>query len=446
MDMKLGDVQMAVHDINDALQKLDDARNNYQRLLAEGNRIQSEREVFRRRSAALTQGYRTRDAAFRIFRDEKLERYNSLFDLASRYAFLAAKAFDYETGLLHTDQGLDFINQIVGSRALGVFIDGEPQFAGSDTGDPGLSSSLAEMAAEWQVLRGRLGLNNPDVYGTTVSLRTENYRILPGSDGDVNWRDMLDEGRMPNILEDEDVLRHCMQIDLGDGLPVPGIVIEFGTEITSGNNFFGQPLAGGDHAFDVSLFATKIYSVGVILEGYQGMDDPSANASTTDSSSVSDPTAAFLDSSLLSATPHVYFIPAGLDAMRSPSLGDESVIRTWSVEDVTIPLPFNIGGSDFSTKKLFQSSDSLTEELFSIRKHQAFRPVSDAAVFGDNGRLFSSVYTNNRLIGRSVWNTRWKLVIPGRTLLNDPEQGLDVLIDALSDIKIHFETYSYSGN
>ena len=446
IDMKLGDVQMAMHQINQALQELSDAKGKYQKLLSDGNRIQSEREVFRRRSAALTQGYRTRDAAFRIFRDEKLERYNALFDLAARYAFLAAKAFDYETGLLHTDQGLEFVNQIVGSRALGVVAGGEPQFAGSDTGDPGLSSSLAEMAAEWQVLRGRLGLNNPDVYGTTVSLRTENHRILPGSDGDVNWRDVLDQGRMSNILEDEDVVRHCMQIDLGDGLPVPGIVVEFGTEITSGNNFFGQPLAGGDHAFDVSLFATKIFSVGVILEGYQGMDDPSANASSTDGSSVSDPTAAFLDSSLLSATPHIYLIPAGLDAMRSPPLGDESIIRTWSVEDVTIPLPFNIGGSDFSTKKLFQSSDSLTEELFSIRKHQAFRPVSDASLFGENPRLLPSIYTNSRLIGRSVWNTRWKLVIPGRTLLNDPEQGLDVLIDALSDIKIHFETYSYSGN
>ena len=446
IDMQLQELQLGVHAINEAIQNLSDATASYQKLVAQGDRIQAEREVFRRRAAALTQGYRTRDAAFRVFRDEKLERYNSLFDLASRYAFLAAKAYDYETGLLHTDQGMEFIDRIVGSRALGIVAGGEPQFAGSNTGDPGLSSTLAEMAAEWQVLRGRLGLNNPDVYNTIVSLRTENYRVLPGSDGDVNWRDVLSAGRMSNLLDDEDVVRHCMQIDLDDGLPVPGIVLEFGTEITAGNNLFGQPLAGGDHAFDVSLFATKIHSVGVVLEGYQGMDDPSSNSAVTGDASASDPTAAFLDSSLLSATPSVYLIPTGLDAMRSPPLGDESVIRTWSVEDVTIPLPFNIGGSDFSTKKLFQSSDSLTEELFSVRKHQAFRPVSDASVFGDNGRLFASTYTNNRLIGRSVWNTSWKLVIPGRNLLNDPEQGLDVLIDILEDIKIRFETYSYAGN
>jgi hypothetical protein len=110
----------------------------------------------------VVQGYRTRDAAFRIFRNEKLERYKTLFDLAARYAFLAANAYDYETGLLGSSAGRDFVNRIVGSRALGVVRDGEPQYAGSTTGDPGLSSALAEMKADWDVVRGRLGFNNPD--------------------------------------------------------------------------------------------------------------------------------------------------------------------------------------------------------------------------------------------------------------------------------------------
>ena len=61
-------------------------QRNYQALLAEGERIQQEREVFRQRAAAVIQGYRTRDAAFRIFRNEKLERYKTLFDLAAQYA------------------------------------------------------------------------------------------------------------------------------------------------------------------------------------------------------------------------------------------------------------------------------------------------------------------------------------------------------------------------
>ena len=106
-----------------------------------------------------------------------------MFDLAAQYAFLAANAYDYETGLLDTQQGRGFLSRIVQARALGVVKDGQPQYAGSDDGDPGLSSALAEMKADWDVLKGRLGFNNPDNYGTTVSLRTEDIRILLGQEG-----------------------------------------------------------------------------------------------------------------------------------------------------------------------------------------------------------------------------------------------------------------------
>ncbi|MDA7624799.1 hypothetical protein N8697_01375 [bacterium] len=99
-----------------------------------------------------------------------------------------------------------------------------------------------------------------------------------------------------------------------------------------------------------------------------------------------------------------------------------------------------------NSKKLWQSHDSLSEELFTIRKHQAFRAVSSAALFKDNAGMVPDNYTNTRLIGRSVWNSKWKLVIPGRSLLNDPDEGLDRFIQTVNDIKIHFQTYSYSGN
>lgn len=429
---------------------LDDARSNYRTAVASGDRIQMERETFRRRAAVVVQGYRTRDAAFRIFRNEKLERYKTLFDLSARYAFLAANAYDYETGLLNTSAGRSFINRIVSARALGVVKNGEPQYAGSNTGDPGLSSALAEMKADWDVLRGRLGFNNPDAYGTIASLRTENLRILPGTDGDANWKDVLQNARMDNILDDADVRRNCMQIDNGSGLAVPGIVLTFSTTISDGYNLFGQELSAGDHAFSPSSFATKIFAVGVALEGYRGMDNPAAN-SGVGGTSPSDPNTSYLDPLALSATPYVYLIPVGMDAMRSPPLGDVSTIRTWTVSDVAIPMPFNIGASDFSTKALWQSSDSLTEPLFAVRKHQAFRPVSTTSVFspslyGANGTLLRSQFTNNRLVGRSVWNTQWKLVIPGKTLLNDPKAGLDRFIQTVKDAKLYFVTYSYSGN
>jgi hypothetical protein len=450
----LNELQSHGATINQRLQDLDDAQRAYQRLIAEGDRIQAEREIFRQRAAAVIQGFRTRDAAFRVFRNEKLERYKTLFDLAARYAFMSAQAYDYETGQLGTSAGRDFVSRIIRSRALGVMKDGEPQYAGSSTGDPGLSSALAEMAADWLVLKGRLGFNNPDAYGTTVSLRTENLRILPAADGDPNWKDVLQRGRMANLLDDPDVKRHCLQIDPGNGLPVPGIVIEFSTTIAAGHNFFGKPLAAGDHSYSPSSFATKVFAVGIALEGYKGMDNPAANTGAitgSGSTSPTDPNTSFLDATAMSATPYVYLIPVGVDSMRSPPLGDVSTVRTWTVDDVTIPLPFNLGASDFSTKRLWQSADSLTEQLFGTRKHQAFRPVSSASLFSTgiysgSGGLQRSQYTNSRLIGRSVWNSKWKVVIPGQTLLNNPDEGLDRFIQSVKDIKLNFVTYSYSGN
>ena len=434
-------------EINKRLVEYDQAVNGYRTLVARGERILAERETFRQRTATVVQGFRTRDAGFRIFRDEKLERYKTLFELAAKYTYLAANAYDYETGLLNTEKGKRFVNRIINSRALGIVKNGEPQYAGSNTGDPGLSSVLAEMRADWDVLRGRLGFNNPTPYGTTVSLRTENHRIVNGSEGDTTWRDILSASRKANLLDDPDVTRYCMQIDPGNGLPVPGLVVEFSTTVTDSLNLFGRELAGGDHYYDSSYFATKIYSVGVALEGYVGMDNPSANGSTVTSSggtSPTDPSTTFLDPLALAATPGVYLIPVGADAMRSPPLGDVSTIRSWTVNDITIPLPFNIGGSEFSTKPLYTSADSLTEPLFGLRKHAAFRPVSKTSVF--TGTLSPSQFTNTRLIGRSVWNTRWKLVIPGYKLLHDPNEGLDRFVNTVKDIKLHYVTYSYSGN
>ena len=452
--LQLQDLHGLLWTVNQRRRELDDAQMKLRALVAEGNRIQADRQAFRTRAAAEIQGYRTRDVAFRLFRNEKLDRYKKLVDLSSSYSLLAANAYDYETGLLNSQSGRSFVDRIIQARALGVVRDGKPQFTGSSVGDPGLSGALAEMYSDWSVLKGRLGFNNPDAYGTTASLRTENFRVLPGVDGDTAWKDVLNRARRDDLLQDVDVRRMCMQLDRGDGLAVPGIVLEFSTTIADGMNLFGQPLAAGDHAYHSSAFATKIFGLGVALEGYKGMDNPFPNtAVVTGSGAVSpaDPNLAFMDPTAMSATPYVYLIPVGLDSMRSPPLGDQSTVRTWSVQDVTVPMPFNIGGSDFSTKKLWQSSESLTEPLFSIRKHQAFRPVPTASVFtpniyGNSGGLARSQFTNSRLIGRSVWNSNWKLVIPGQTLLNNPAEGLDRFIQSVKDVKLHIVSYSYSGN
>ena len=67
-------------------------------------------------------------------------------------------------------------------------------------------------------------------------------------------------------------------------------------------------------------------------------------------------------------------------------------------------------------------------------------------LFGVGGQFQQSQFTNRRLIGRSAWNSGWKLIIPGRTLLHDPNEGLDRFIQTVRDIKLRFVTYSYAGN
>ena len=57
---------------------------------------------------------------------------------------------------------------------------------------------------------------------------------------------------------------------------------------------------------------------------------------------------------------------------------------------------------------------------------------------------------DSRLIGRSVWNNEWILIIPGETLkgptLADKLAGLETFLNTVSDVKLFFQTYSYPGN
>ena len=91
--------------------------------------------------------------------------------------------------------------------------------------------------------------------------------------------------------------------------------------------------------------------------------------------------------------------------------------------------------------------------MFVTRRHGSFRAYHDRGDW-----TAGEVCTNARLVGRSVWNTRWVLIIPGGTLLSDPAKGLDRFIhgrelsagnwdeDGVKDIKLLFQTYSYAGN
>ncbi|MDQ8188643.1 hypothetical protein, partial [Pelagicoccus sp. SDUM812002] len=155
-----------------------------------------------------------------------------------------------------------------------------------------------------------------------------------------------------------------------------------------GLNFFGWPLAAGDHSFSQSSFATKIYSSGMVLPGYVGMDPYSIGTPGAGGPASSAPNA-------LSATPYVYLIPAGLDTMRMPPFGDTNEIRTWTVKDQALPLPKNIGATDYSEFQFFTPQGSLNEQLWIRRKHEAFRAVDDPVYFYSS---MPAEFTNTRLV------------------------------------------------
>jgi hypothetical protein len=114
------------------------------------------------------------------------------------------------------------------------------------------------------------------------------------------------------------------------------------------------------------------------------------------------------------------------------------------VVDQALPLPYSLGANDFNATKFFGPNDTFAERPWVIRKHQAFRMVADPAIYEDGS--LPTVFTNARLIGRSVWNTQWKIVIPAYGLLNNEQTGLTRFAASVQDIKLFLRTYSNSGN
>ncbi len=405
------------------LEALRQVSDRYRTTLENGIRLLEERHDFNKRVAGVTQKARYQDLAFRTFRTEALEKYRAAFDLASRYAYLAAKAYDYETSLPdgHPGSAKPILTDIVRARVLGQFADGEPVPGGA-----GLANALAVLKADFNALRGQLSINNQQFEEGRFSLRKELFRIQPAND--AGWRQTLKQYRVDDLWKVPEFRRYCRPPAPRSAGALPGLVIPFSSEIVFGRNFFGWPLGPGDHAYDPSVYATKIQSVGVWFQNY--------------------------DPAKFSATPRVYLVPAGMDVQMT-STGIEPVPRTFNVVDQAIPVPYKTGEAQLSSPTWIPVYDSLSGPLAEIRRLSSFR------AYGDTGSPDEAELTfNTRLIARSVWNTRWLLIIPGGTFLANGDDGLDTFIDGarvpgsptardldgVKDILLFFQTYGYSGN
>lgn len=434
---KVGDepvLRIAVFKEIEALRALSD---RYRSLVAEGARLVDERAAFNKRVAAMTQQNRYQDMTFRVHRNHALEVYNQMFDVAARYVYLAAKAYDYETNLDAGDAASPsaLFSDIVKARTLGLLADGEPQ-----PGEGGLADALARLRINYDALKGQMGFNNPQLETGKISLRTELFRILPsgeeqpvgddqfpggGEDADTLWRQTLERARVDNLWEVPEYRYYARpfasDIDAdGNAAVEPGIVLRFGTSILAGKNFFGRPLSGGDHAYDPSLFATKIRAVGVWFSDYLSGD--------------------VLND--LPQAPRVYLFPTGADVMSIANSPTPDKVRIWNVVDQQIPVPLPSVTATLDRGAFIPLLDSLNGRVGNPRRFSSFR------AYHDSGSEINTdeIVADTRLVGRSVWNSEWVLIIPGLMLNSDPDEGLDRFIDQVTDIKLLFETYGHSGN
>ncbi len=407
--------RVAVFKQVEVMRELSDA---FRAKLAEGQRLQEQRTAFNKRVAAQAQQNRYQDMTFRVSRNAALEKYRSALDLAARYSYLAASAYDYDVNLSFDDPGspVNLMSDIIRQRTIGlVGDDGNPA-----VGAGGLAEDLAQLKANYDTLKTRLGINNPQIESTTFSLRRESMRILGATNSDAAFRQALRDATVykADLWQVPEFSRYCRPFSSRTNGPQPGLVISFTTQIRPNKNFFGWPLGGGDNAYDPSVYATRISSVGVWFAGYDTVNLPQ--------------------------TPRVYLVPAGQDVMTVPNDPDLKV-RLWDVVDQNIPIPYPSISANLSDPTFKPLTDSLNGAFGDTRSFSSFR------AFGFNHSTLSSfeqstVTFNARLIGRSAWNTKWMLIIPGATLNADPTQGLTKFINSLTDINVVINTYGYSGN
>ncbi|ETR71243.1 MAG: PA14 domain protein [Candidatus Magnetoglobus multicellularis str. Araruama] len=396
-----------------AREHMSQVSEKYRALLGKGLRLLEERKAFNARVAAKTQGKRYMDMAFRINMNNALSKYHSAFDIAARYVYLSAKAYDYDTNLSDRDPASpkSFMSDIMKERTLGQIQNGSYVI-----GNGGLGDILAKMTVNYDALKGQMGFNNPQNETGRFSLRKELFRIKDdgNAENDRAWRDILTSSVKGDLWAVPEFRKYCRPFIAEDVGFQPGIVLTFASNILSGKNFFGKKLGGGDHAYDSTNFATKVRSVGMWFDGY--------------------------DNANLSETPRCYIVPTGSDIMLVPD-SMELDSREWTIVDQKIPIPLPISNSDLNNPGWIPSLDGLNGSMIKIRRFSSFRAYHDNGYFDD-----SQISYDSRLVGRSVWNTKWLIIIPGATFHYDKHYGLKTFIETVKDIKLFFQTYAISGN
>src|SRR5262249_49366977 len=149
-----------------------------------------------------------------------------------------------------------------------------------------------------------------------------------------------------------------------------------------------------------------------------------------------------------------------------PNNNPNLLVRLWNIKEQSIPVPMQSISSHLNDQNWRPLMDSLPTPFGEIRRFSSFRVFGFTQEELDEATVppEDMITLDTRLIGRSVWNSRWLLIIPGATLNADPVHGLKTFIDGplvdptsdpatgerdgngVTDIKLVIRTYGFSGN
>lgn len=384
-------------EIYQALEAVQQAAGRYQRAVGQGLRLLEQFAAHRALSSSAFVDLRYKDYTVRLVRNEALQKYRALFDLAARYVYLAAKAYDYESNLLGGDSNgaRAFLARVVKERTLGLVP------ASANCADPlpppvvanGLADLLGSLDGQFQFVRQNWFVND---LSRTIGLRSQLVRAA--ATDDLVWREWLARTIVPRLDQVPEYRFFASQLQgLADA--DAALVIPFSTTVTQGLNFFGWQVNGP--RFPSDRFAVKLRSCQIQFRGMPAALNP------------------FVD---------VYLIPAGTDIMRSPGGVAGAPIRAWNLIDQTLPAVQPVGGAfsapDWMPWDTWGAPGVGGDPRLAIRRRRL--PSIGACDPAVNNCDLSTA-----LIGRSVWNSRWVLIIPGSSLssADDPETAIDIFIN-----------------
>ena len=370
-------------DISVAKQAVAQAAGRLQNSVQRGVLVRRERDRLRVRFSDDLVEERFRDLSFREFRNNSLQKYRAFYDFAARFVVLAARAYAYEFNA--RSDGEDVLSGIYRMRQLGDEI--------GTTG--GLRGVLLRL--DNSVLVNNF--NNPldPIEPRTFSFRENLLGIGTANfpDDDLSFRAFLEAhivDRVEEVPEIRDLAQLSVQRDHG-----PGIVLPFSTEI-DGRNFFGMgpDLPFGNANFSISR-NIKIRNYAIRFDGAEASLGLGADGIV-----------------------FVYLLPVGDSVLRENNnrpVVEEEPATPWSVVSQFLPAPRLVTTSELGSRVFdpWRSTAQIGGNFLN-----AVRRERDSEAQIETGR---PLRFNTNLAGRSAWNTRWLLVIPGAqwTGETDPE-------------------------